>query len=485
MRNIIILSLALVIWAGVCGAQGWERIYGELGQNEATSVIEALDGGYVVAGFYSQRDWVIDTIIFGTDTLFDSTEVTIINESLIKINDTGDTAWIRSIASRDTDISPFEPRPFLSYAHGGGYVLSGGGDHDCWLAKLGIAGDIVWLSNLPFSHGHYSMSPTSDEEYVLTGVNPHLVKTDSLGDTLLTRHYDDIHILRCIVEASYGGYVLGGRTLSLHGLMFKVDTSGTLLWATFVENSTFFDLKRTSDSGYILAGYTTSYTIMLVRTDSVGDTLWVRTYGGEGSGMGRSVIETSDGGFVATGYTTTHGAGGRDVYLLKVDGDGNELWFRTFGDVGYEDGLCVIQTPDGGYLIAGWKQLDSWEETRIYLVKTDSLGYSEIKDTEYGKPHALSLTAFPNPFNSSCAITAPAGAEVEIYDLRGTLRLRSVPDDNRSLSGGCRAESRQAETTDTRAFIWTPAQTIASGIYLVRARTDDGNCVTKRIVYIR
>ena len=57
-----------------------------------------------------------------------------------------------------------------------------------------------------------------------------------------------------------------------------------------------------------------------------------------------------------------------------------------------------------------------------------------------------------------CAISAPAGAEVEIYDLRGRL---------------------------VRAIIWTPDETINSGIYLVKARLEDGNCIMNRIIYLK
>ncbi len=109
------------------------------------------------------------------------------------------------------------------------------------------------------------------------------------------------------------------------------------------------------------------------------------------------------------------------------------------------------------------------------------------------KPNSLFIDAYPNPFNSSVVITLSGvnsslvDGTVEIYDLRGTLRLRSVPDDieTRSLSGGCRAESRQAEMTDTRTFIWHPDKSISSGIYFVIARTENGQQITKRIVYLK
>ena len=100
------------------------------------------------------------------------------------------------------------------------------------------------------------------------------------------------------------------------------------------------------------------------------------------------------------------------------------------------------------------------------------------------KPTTFSFSAFPNPFNSSCEITAPAGADVEIYDLRG-----NVVFTNAMGARSPRPMQKGAETAPlqngARTFTWTPDQSIASGIYLVRATTDDGRTTTKRIVYLK
>jgi len=91
----------------------------------------------------------------------------------------------------------------------------------------------------------------------------------------------------------------------------------------------------------------------------------------------------------------------------------------------------------------------------------------DLTDIETGKtqkPGEICIAASPNPFNSACRITAPEGASLEIYDLTG---------------------NRIADFTDNREFIWTPAQSISSGIYLVRAKMKDGRTASKRIVYLR
>jgi len=73
----------------------------------------------------------------------------------------------------------------------------------------------------------------------------------------------------------------------------------------------------------------------------------------------------------------------------------------------------------------------------------------------------------PNPFNSSVAISAPAGAEIEIYDLRGNCVWSEVVP-----------RSAQAN------LVWKPEENIASGVYIVRA-TAGNRSATKRVVYLK
>ncbi|HQJ46742.1 MAG TPA: hypothetical protein PK195_08875, partial [Ignavibacteriaceae bacterium] len=119
-------------------------------------------------------------------------------------------------------------------------------------------------------------------------------------------------------------------------------------------------VQQTSDSGYVITGYTRSYgsmsgrNVLLIKTDKNGNQQWIKAYGGNADDEGYSVKQTTDGGYIIAGYTKSYGAGANDVYLVKTDASGNQLWDRIFGGSQDDYAYSVLQTSDGGFLLAGF-----------------------------------------------------------------------------------------------------------------------------------
>ena len=135
----------------------------------------------------------------------------------------------------------------------------------------------------------------------------------------------------------------------------------------------------TSDGGYIGVGYTYSFgagdmDVFAVKTDAAGDTLWMRAYGGPSLDCGHSVCETDDGAYVIAGYTMSYGAGREDVYLLKIDTNGDTLWTRTYGGPGLDEARSACFTSDGYIVVAGKTESFGAGETDVHLLKINADG---------------------------------------------------------------------------------------------------------------
>jgi hypothetical protein len=116
------------------------------------------------------------------------------------------------------------------------------------------------------------------------------------------------------------------------------------------------DILATPDGGYLIVGEKGSSTtsdIWLIKTDGNGNAEWNKTYGGSGNEWGSTLHTTVDGlGYIIVSSTESYGNGSSDIWMIRVDTNGNEIWNRTFGSTGFDGGRDVDVFLDG-YVIAG------------------------------------------------------------------------------------------------------------------------------------
>ncbi len=193
---------------------------------------------------------------------------------------------------------------------------------------------------------------------------------------------------KSVNQTSDGGYIIAGTTTSFGSggrdiLVIKTDDTGDTVWTkTFggaIDNEYGFCAQATSDGGYIISGVASSFAdvagdIYLIKLNTDGDTLWTKTYGGIGYEWGASIQHTTDDGYIICGQTPAFGAGGFDAYLVKLNASGEITWTKTYGGSGQEIGLTVQQTADGGFLLSGLMDTYGAGADDFYLVKTDALG---------------------------------------------------------------------------------------------------------------
>ena len=110
--------------------------------------------------------------------------------------------------------------------------------------------------------------------------------------------------------------------------------------------------------------------IYIVKLDGSGNVSWTKTIGGSFSDYARSIIRSSDGGFVVAGYTNSFGAGGYDIYIVKLDSLGNVLWTKTIGGSFSDYANSIIQSSDGGFVVAGETGSFGAGQSDFYIVKS-------------------------------------------------------------------------------------------------------------------
>jgi hypothetical protein len=143
-----------------------------------------------------------------------------------------------------------------------------------------------------------------------------------------------------------------------------VDRSGKEVWnATFGGrlDDGIKDVQPIPD-GFILAGYTESFgsgkkDVWVIKVDERGREVWNMTFGGERDDEASAVLPVSD-GYLIAGSTESFGDD-RDGWLIKIDFQGNEVWNATFGEEGRESFSSIVQTLDG-YVLAGSDDGKAW-----------------------------------------------------------------------------------------------------------------------------
>jgi hypothetical protein len=128
------------------------------------------------------------------------------------------------------------------------------------------------------------------------------------------------------------------------------------------------------------------FTVFLVAATNAIAQNFTRSYGNILTDEGASVQETSDGGFIVAGVTENGSTGTQDIYLQKTNASGVVIWSKEIGGAHDEIAACVIQTSDGGYIIAGTNSFNGGPITisEGLLIKTDASGSITWQQTEDG-----------------------------------------------------------------------------------------------------
>jgi PKD repeat protein len=301
-----------------------------------------------------------------------------------------------------------------------GYTSEGQGGRDVYMIKTDSAGRVLSkkLFGGQLEERGFAIQQTTLGGYVMTGFtndglsgssDMYLIITDVTGTTAININNSNSKFGGAkndggndVKQTQDGGFIICGYTESMglgksDAYLVKTDNNGVLKWQRpygKANGDLGNSVQQTSDLGYIMCGITDVGTattpnnnVYLVKTNVSGDTLWTRTFGGLGADSGSEVQITKDGDYIICGATNKHirGKGGYDMYLIKIDKNGNQLWDEVYGGSGDDNATSIQETADGGYAICGSTYSSSLSNggNDVYFVITDDKG-KVIKEKHYG-----------------------------------------------------------------------------------------------------
>ncbi|MBF4507808.1 T9SS type A sorting domain-containing protein [Flavobacterium sp. JLP] len=352
-----------VIKLDASGGEQWQRTIGGNGQDELLCAFQTKDGGYILGGSSSSNP-----------------------PSLSNTKSDGKTT---ATAKADLYNKSEKSR----------------GNMDYWVVKLSKDGAIEWQKTYGGQYADLlrSMEQTTDNGFILAGYSNSpisgekadnnkgagdywILKINDTGEIQWQKTYgaDGDDQPYAIHQTIDGGYIIGGNSNSTNALTPQggIVSNGTDLW--------------------------------LLKTDSEGAVDWSKTYDFGKVDILTSLVENLDHSFLIGGYAKTEasksaagalakavGAGGdkdgvNDYIALKVDEKGEEIWTKTVGSSGEDILRKLIETRDGGYLMAGTSNSNSSKDKNSNIGSND-FWVVKLKDKAKIEKIKASIEAIPNP----------------------------------------------------------------------------------------
>jgi hypothetical protein len=320
-----------------------------------------FDGGYIMTGVFRTKSSGGEDIV------------------LLKTDAHGNLLWRKTFGGTGTDIGYFVQQTF-----DGGFIIAGESAVNN-LIRTDATGNIIWAKKFVWPLYYlYCVRQTADGGFVVGASKGHLFKTDALGNLLWDQQYAGTDKIYSVSLTSEGGFILTGAEWHSNALvdemfLVKTDVLGNFKWRKQFGGTDWdrgFAVVEASGGGYIVAGTKQiggGYdAFWLVKTNSAGNVVWNRTFANQTGNLttkAYSVVPTADGGAVGAGCYEVWGPEEQDVYIVRVDGEGNLVWSKIIAMDGYEAARCIADTPDGRFIITGTADTEYTAGDDVLLMK--------------------------------------------------------------------------------------------------------------------
>jgi hypothetical protein len=479
IRNLTILFLCNINYVLAQAPDTlWTKKIGGTGTDVGNEIIQTSDGSFVIAGY---------TTSFGAIQR---------DSYIIKLDSSGSTVWANRYGGNDYEIATS-----VKESHDEGYIFaiffSTASNISLQLIKVNSAGDTLWtkFEGTPDDEVGSNLQTTDDGGFLVTGYTDAdaltngkrdvwLVKFDSLGNKLWEKTFggteDDSGSK--ILKLSDGNLLIPGYTHSFSsgsdrdGWIVKTDPSGNFIWSKSYSASEYDDFTAAAedDNGNLyLTGTSVSSgnrNIWLVKTDPLGNHIFTKTYGGSDEEWGYDIKRANDGNFIVTGSNRSNSSGLAQLWLLKIDDQGDTLWTKLFTSVNGSIGYSVIQTADDGLAVTGTAAI-SGAGPEVWAIRLKAEGSTSVDDNIFTLPETFFLEQnYPNPFNPTTKIgwQSPFGSHqvLKVFDVLGN-EVATLVDEYKP-AGSYEVEFNGSE--------------LSSGIYYYKLTTDFFSDVKKMLI---
>tara|TARA_R110000850_G_scaffold140849_2_gene262420 strand:- start:67 stop:1626 length:1560 start_codon:yes stop_codon:yes gene_type:complete len=388
------------------GALEWQRAYGGTEDDRANSIIQALDGGYIVAGRTASSDGDV-SFNHGSRDFW-----------VLKLDGAGNIVWEQTYGGSNND----DAQSIIQTSEGGylvaGHTYSSNGDvganngvQDYWMVKIDPTGVIQWEKNFGGSAIEYAwaVKQTSDDGYIVVGDSE-----SSDGDVSGNQGVRDFWIV-------------------------KTDSFGTLEWEKNYGGSGSErpkDVLQTNDGGYFVVGNSDSNDgdisnhydwddVWLLKLDASGNLEWEKSYGGSFGDFGESIIQTDSGDFIIGSSSQSsdgdvgNNHGNFDCWLFQIDISGIIAWERSYGGSHHDYINAIGLNDNGNLLFGGYSYSDDGEVTGNHGA-SDFISLQLESLLSSPEVSIVPVELYPNPVANSLYIKAGVPVtEISITNLLG------------------------------------------------------------------
>jgi hypothetical protein len=424
------------------GEPDWQKNIGGTGADLLYSIRNTRDGGFILAGTSdSPAGPLKKDECLGKEDLW-----------IIKLNAKGGTTWEKTIGGNGQDLVKS-----ISQTTDGGYILGG---------SSGSGTSLKILKGLPDPNGK-SGDNRGNLDYWIVKLNE---KGDIKWQKTLGGKYADV--LESIEQTNDGGFIVGGHSNSPSSLdkseegygagdywILKLDKDGTTVWQRTLGgegDDHLYTIIQSKDGGYIAGGNSISGTtgnksktnkkgtdIWVIKMDEKGEILWQETYNTGNVDVLTSLVENNDGTILLGGYAQSEMMGTtksdkkeiNDYIAIKISSEGEELWKTAVGSAGEDILRKLVETRDGGYILAGTSSGKASRDRNSGKGSND-FWVVKLKDKDKREEQEkLPIEAIPNPAREYTNVIV--GFEFDtgtatLYDMNGR-QLQTIEITSRTI----------------------------------------------------